>query len=240
MSISLGGGRSIPLGGYADGRTRGSAFLMGVTVRVSKTVHLAFNGYDNLFSVKRGQHDRDRLNDEALQRLGPQVDANTSLEGANFGLMFKNLHFPCDRSRGRRHRLFQGNRPVLRYRARYEVDRIQYRNFFQHPHRRRRACADDVHGRTGARRPVHSRLQRPERPMGSGSPVRRLQFLERTERTTPLDSSFPRRTSFLALDFLPGKPSLSKAASSRDRQVVHSFSSALSRLPSVARARPFR
>lgn len=94
MSISLGGGRSIPLGGYADGKTRGSAFLMGVTVRVHKSVHLAFNGYDNLLSVKRGLHDRDRLNDEALQRLGPHVDANVSLEGANFGLMFKTSTSP--------------------------------------------------------------------------------------------------------------------------------------------------
>ena len=95
MSISLGGGRSIPLGGFADGRTRGSAFLLGVTVRVSESVHLAFNGYDNLFSVERGRHDRDRLNDEALQRLGPHVDANTSLEGANFGLMFRTSTSPA-------------------------------------------------------------------------------------------------------------------------------------------------
>lgn len=95
MSISLGGGRSIPLGGYADGKTRGSLFLMGVTVRVHKSVHLAFNGYDNLFSVKRGQHDRDRLNDEALQRLGPHVDANVSLEGANFGLVLKTSTSPA-------------------------------------------------------------------------------------------------------------------------------------------------
>lgn len=95
ISISLGGGRSIPLGGFADGRTRGSLFLLGVTVRVSESVHLAFNGYDNLFSVKRGQHDRDRLNGEALQRLGPHVDANTSLEGANFGLMYKTSTSPA-------------------------------------------------------------------------------------------------------------------------------------------------
>lgn len=95
MSISLGGGRSIPVGGYADGKTRGSAFLLGVTVRVRESVHLAFNGYDNLFSVRRGQHDRDRLNDEALQRLGPLVDANVSLEGANFGLMVKTSTSPA-------------------------------------------------------------------------------------------------------------------------------------------------
>ena len=95
MSISLGGGRSIPLGGYADGKSRGSAFLMGVRVRVYKSVHLSFDGYDNLLSVKRGQHDRDRLNDEALQRLGPHVDANVSLEGANFGLMLKTSTSPA-------------------------------------------------------------------------------------------------------------------------------------------------
>ena len=95
MSISLGGGRSIPLGGYAEGKTRGSVFLLGVTVRVSRSVHLAFNGYDNLLSVERGQHDRDRLNDEALQRLGSHVDANVSLEGANFGLMFKSSTSPA-------------------------------------------------------------------------------------------------------------------------------------------------
>ncbi len=89
MSVSLGGGRSIPSGDFADGKTRGSLFLLGVTVRVSESVHLAFNGYDNLFSVKRGRHDRDRLSDDALQRLGQDVDANVSLEGANFGLMFK-------------------------------------------------------------------------------------------------------------------------------------------------------
>ena len=94
MSISLSGGRSIPLGGFADGNTQGSLFLLGVTARVKKSVHLAFNGYDNLFSVERGQHDRDRLNDEALQRLGPHVDANTSLEGANFGLMLKTSSSP--------------------------------------------------------------------------------------------------------------------------------------------------
>ena len=95
MSISLGGGRSIPSGDFADGKTRGSLFLLGVTVRVSETVHLAFNGHDNLFSVKRGQDDRDRLSDEALQRLGPDVDANVSLEGANFGLMFKTATSPA-------------------------------------------------------------------------------------------------------------------------------------------------
>ena len=95
MSISLGGGRSIPLGGYADGKSRGSAFLMGVTVRVYKSVHLAFDGYDNLLSVKRGQHDQDRLSDEALQRLGPHVDANVSLEGSNFGLMLKTSTSPA-------------------------------------------------------------------------------------------------------------------------------------------------
>lgn len=95
MSISLGGGRSIPIGGFADGRTRGSLFLLGVTVRVSETVHLAFNGHDNLFSIERGQHDRDRLSDEALQRLGPDVDANVSLEGANFGLMYKTTTSPA-------------------------------------------------------------------------------------------------------------------------------------------------
>ena len=95
MSISLGGGRSIPLGDFADGKTRGSVFLLGVTVRVSESVHLAFNGYDNLFSVKRGQHDRDRLNDEALQRLGTHVDANVSLEGGNFGLMYKSSTSPA-------------------------------------------------------------------------------------------------------------------------------------------------
>lgn len=89
MSISLGGGRSIPTGGFAKGKSTGSLFLLGVTVRVSRSVHLAFNGYDNLLSVARGQHDPDRLNDEALQRLGPHVDANVSLEGANFGLMLK-------------------------------------------------------------------------------------------------------------------------------------------------------
>lgn len=95
MSISLGGGRSIPSGDFADGKTRGSLFLLGVTVRVSESVHLAFNGYDNLFSVKRGQHDRDRLSDDALQRLGPDVDANVSLEGANFGLMYKTTTSPA-------------------------------------------------------------------------------------------------------------------------------------------------
>lgn len=95
MSISLGGGRSIPSGDFADGKTRGSLFLLGVTVRVSESVHLAFNGYDNLFSVKRGQHDRDRLSDDALQRLGPDVDANVSLEGANFGLMFRTSTSPA-------------------------------------------------------------------------------------------------------------------------------------------------
>lgn len=95
MSISLGGGRSIPLGDFADEKTRGSLFLLGVTVRVSESVHLAFNGYDNLFSVTRGQHDRDRLNDEALQRLGPHVDANVSLEGGNFGLMLKSSTSPA-------------------------------------------------------------------------------------------------------------------------------------------------
>ncbi|MDE2847544.1 MAG: hypothetical protein OXO51_12605 [Gemmatimonadota bacterium] len=95
MSISLGGGRSIPTGGFADGKTRGSLFLLGMTVRVSESVHLAFNGYDNLFSVKRGQHDRDRLSDDALQRLGPHVDANVSLEGANFGLMYKTSTSPA-------------------------------------------------------------------------------------------------------------------------------------------------
>ena len=95
MTISLGGGRSIPSGDFADGKTRGSLFLLGVTVRVSETVHLAFNGHDNLFSVKRGQDDRDRLSDEALQRLGPEVDANVSLEGANFGLMFKTATSPA-------------------------------------------------------------------------------------------------------------------------------------------------
>ncbi|MXY49644.1 MAG: hypothetical protein F4Y38_10200 [Gemmatimonadetes bacterium] len=95
MSISLGGGRSIPSGGFADGKTRGSLFLLGMTVRVSESVHLAFNGYDNLFSVKRGQHDRDRLSDDALQRLGPHVDANVSLEGANFGLMYKTSTSPA-------------------------------------------------------------------------------------------------------------------------------------------------
>lgn len=95
MSISLGGGRSIPLGNFADGKTRGSLFLLGVTARVSESVHLAFNGYDNLFSVKRGQHDRDRLSDDALQRLGPDVDANVSLEGANFGLMYKTTTSPA-------------------------------------------------------------------------------------------------------------------------------------------------
>ncbi len=95
MSISLGGGRSIPSGDFADGKTRGSLFLLGVTVRVSETVHLAFNGHDNLFSVKRGQDDRDRLSDEALQRLGPEVDANVSLEGANFGLMYKTTTSPA-------------------------------------------------------------------------------------------------------------------------------------------------
>ena len=94
MSISLGGGRSILLGDFADGKTRGSLFLLGVTVRVSESVHLAFNGHDNLFSVKRGQHDRDRLSDEALQRLGPDVDANVSLEGGNFGLMYKTSTSP--------------------------------------------------------------------------------------------------------------------------------------------------
>ncbi len=95
MSISLGGGRSIPSGDFADGKTRGSLFLLGMTVRVSESVHLAFNGYDNLFSVKRGQHDRDRLSDDALQRLGPDVDANVSLEGANFGLMYKTATSPA-------------------------------------------------------------------------------------------------------------------------------------------------
>lgn len=95
MSISLGGGRSIPTGGFADGKSRGSLFLLGVTVRVSRSVHLAFNGYDNLMSVVRGQHDLDRLNDEALQRLGPHVDANVSLEGANFGLMLKSSTTPA-------------------------------------------------------------------------------------------------------------------------------------------------
>ena len=95
MSISLGGGRSIPIGGFADAKTRGSLFLLGVTVRVSETVHLAFNGHDNLFSIERGQHDRDLLSDEALQRLGPEVDANVSLEGANFGLMFKTTTSPA-------------------------------------------------------------------------------------------------------------------------------------------------
>ncbi len=95
MSISLGGGRSIPVGGFADGKSTGSLFLMGVTVRVSRSVHLVFNGYDNLLSVERGQHDRDRLDDEALQRLGTHVDANMSLEGANFGLMFKTATSPA-------------------------------------------------------------------------------------------------------------------------------------------------
>ena len=95
MSISLGGGRSIPTGGFADGKSTGSLFLLGVTVRVSRSVHLAFNGYDNLLSVARGQHDLDRLNDEALQRLGPHVDANVSLEGANFGLMLKSSTTPA-------------------------------------------------------------------------------------------------------------------------------------------------
>ncbi len=95
MSISLGGGRSIPTGGFADGKSTGSLFLLGVTVRVSRSVHLAFNGYDNLFSVARGQHDRDRLSDEVLQTLGPHVDANVSLEGANFGLMLKNATSPA-------------------------------------------------------------------------------------------------------------------------------------------------
>ena len=96
MSISLGGGRSIPLGDFADGKTRGSLFLLGVTVRVSETVYLAFNGHDNLFSVKHGRHDQDRLSDEALQRLGPDVDANVSLEGANFGLMYKTTISPAN------------------------------------------------------------------------------------------------------------------------------------------------
>ncbi len=95
MSISLGGGRSIPTGDFADGKTRGSLFLLGVTVRVAESVHLAFNGYDNLFSIERGQHDRDRLSDEALQRLGPHVDANVSLEGGNFGLMYKTTTSPA-------------------------------------------------------------------------------------------------------------------------------------------------
>lgn len=95
MSISLGGGRSIPLGDFSDGKTNGSLFLLGVTVRVSESVHLAFNGYDNLFSVKRGHLDRGRLGDEALQRLGPEVDANISLEGANFGLMYKTSTSPA-------------------------------------------------------------------------------------------------------------------------------------------------
>ncbi|MXY96410.1 MAG: hypothetical protein F4Z29_01365 [Gemmatimonadetes bacterium] len=95
MSISLGGGRSIPLGDFADGKTRGSLFLLGVTVRVSESLHLAFNGHDNLFSVEPGRHDRGRLTDEALQRLGPDVDANVSLEGGNFGLMYKTSTSPA-------------------------------------------------------------------------------------------------------------------------------------------------
>jgi len=95
MSISLGGGRSIPAGGYANGKSRGSTFLTGVTVRVYKSVHLAADFYDNLLPVKRGQHDRQRLNDEVLQILGPHVDANTSLEGANFGLMLKTSSTPA-------------------------------------------------------------------------------------------------------------------------------------------------
>ncbi len=66
-----------------------------MTVRVAESVHLAFNGYDNLFSIERGQHDRDRLSDEALQRLGPHVDANLSLEGGNFGLMYKTTTSPA-------------------------------------------------------------------------------------------------------------------------------------------------
>ena len=95
MSISLGGGRSIPTGGFAEGKSTGSLFLLGVTVRVSRSVHLAFNGYDNLLSVAPGQHDGGRLNDEALRRLGPRVDANMSLEGGNFGLMMKTSTSPA-------------------------------------------------------------------------------------------------------------------------------------------------
>ena len=95
MSISLGGGRSIPAGSFADGKSTGSAFLMGVTVRVYKSFHLAFNGYDNLLPVERGRHDRQRLNDEAVQLLGRHVDANMSLEGANFGLMLKTSTTPA-------------------------------------------------------------------------------------------------------------------------------------------------
>ena len=78
-----------PLGEYANGKSRGSTFLAGVSVRIFKSIHLAGDFYDNLLPVERGQHDKNRLDDEVLQILGPNVDAKVWLEGANFGVMYR-------------------------------------------------------------------------------------------------------------------------------------------------------
>ncbi len=94
LAIRLGGGISIPTGGYASGTSRGSAFLSGVSVRIFKSIHLAADFYDNLLPVPPGQHDRNLLDDEILRILGPHVKANVSLEGANFGLMLRTSTYP--------------------------------------------------------------------------------------------------------------------------------------------------
>ena len=94
LSIKLGGGISIPVGGYANGKSRGSTFLAGVSVRIFKSIHLAADLYDNLLPVEPGQHDRNRLDDAVLQNLGPNVEAKVWLEGANFGLMYRTSTSP--------------------------------------------------------------------------------------------------------------------------------------------------
>lgn len=94
LSIKLGGGISIPVGGYASGKSRGSTFLAGVSVRIFKSIHLAADFYDNLLPVESGQHDRNRLDDAVLQNIGPNVEAKVWLEGANFGLMFRTSNSP--------------------------------------------------------------------------------------------------------------------------------------------------
>ena len=94
LSIKLGGGISVPIGEYAKGKSRGSTFLAGVSVRIFKSIHLAGNFYDNLLPVERGQHDKNRLDDEVLQILGPNVDAKVWLEGANFGVMYRTSTSP--------------------------------------------------------------------------------------------------------------------------------------------------
>ena len=94
LSIKLGGGISVPVGEYANGKSRGSTFLAGVSVRIFKSIHLAGDFYDNLLPVERGQHDRNRLDDEVLQILGPNVEAKEWLEGANFGVMYRTSTSP--------------------------------------------------------------------------------------------------------------------------------------------------